>query len=305
LKVPTSEELLRRFHCWLDTPVPTLRVELLRIGAPLAILGFMSERVAHADEWLGETGFRVPDLGGKSSAQPLFVPALPNGLAWAVAAILVVSGLLVAAGVRPKIAAAVFAVVLAFVGLSDRLAAFTVAKLSPTLALTIALSPCGRRWGVDAWLAHRKDPGAERETHLASGSVRFIQILLPVIYSASGIAKMRGDWITNPYVLWAQLHDSFQTDVTFFLANHLPKKAWIGFSALTLAFEVLAPLWFAFRRTRIVGLALGVGMHAMIGAMFGPVRYFALLMISLLVAAYTPASILERVLLWRPRTPLA
>jgi hypothetical protein len=58
---------------------------------------------------------------------------------------------------------------------------------------------------------------------------------------------------------------------------------------LTLVFEVGAPLWFALPWTRIPALVYGVAMHAMIGLMFGPVIWFSLLMITLLVAAYAPA----------------
>jgi leucyl/phenylalanyl-tRNA--protein transferase len=48
------------FWRWLDEPQPALRLELVRIVAPLAILGFMSSRIAHADEWIGDGGFHVP-----------------------------------------------------------------------------------------------------------------------------------------------------------------------------------------------------------------------------------------------------
>src|SRR5690606_23964692 len=98
-----------RLERWLSTPQPVLRVEILRIGAPLAILGFMSSRLAHADEWLGDGGFRVPDLGVADYRQPLYVPPLPSWAAWLVAAVLVASGLAVAAGFRARRAAVVFA----------------------------------------------------------------------------------------------------------------------------------------------------------------------------------------------------
>lgn len=282
---------------WLLAPQPVLRVEILRIGVPLAILGFMASRVAYADEWLGQGGFRVPDLGvADDYRQPLYIPALPSWAAWSVAAVLAVSGLAVAAGVRARRAAVVFALAAAFVALSDRLAAFSVSKLAPVLAITIALAPSGSRLGVDAWLRRRRDPKAELPTHLPSGSVRFVQLLLAVIYSASGIAKMRGDWLTHPHVLWTHLHDSYQTGFTVFLANTLPAGAWTLLQAATLVLEAGAPLWFLLPRTRTAALVAGLGMHAMIGLMFGPVRYFAMLMMTLLLAAYTPAPLLERAL---------
>jgi hypothetical protein len=283
-----------RLERWLSAPQPVLRVEILRIGAPLAILGFMSSRLSHADELLGDAGFRVPDLGVADYRQPLYIPALPSWAAWLVAAVFVASGLAVAAGFRARRAAVVFAAAAAFVALSDRLAAFTVSKLAPVVGIAIALSPCGARFGVDSWLRLRRRPKAKLPMEAVSGSIRFIQVLLPVIYSAAGIAKVRGDWLSHPHVLWTHLHDTYQTSFTVFLANTLPAWAWTLLQILTLGFEVFAPLLFAYPKTRLLGLALGIGMHTMIALMFGPVRWFAMLMSTMLVAAYAPREWLEK-----------
>ena len=66
---------LRGISDWLEEPLPVLRIEIVRIAAPLAILGFMSGRLAHADEWIGDAGFRVPDLGG-DWRQPIYILSL-------------------------------------------------------------------------------------------------------------------------------------------------------------------------------------------------------------------------------------
>jgi hypothetical protein len=282
------------FFEWLDTPVHFLRLELVRIGAPLAILGFMSSRIAHADEWLGDAGFRVPDLGKSDYRQPLYLASLSSTSAWLVAAVLVASGLALAAGWRARWAAGIFAIVTAYVALSDRLAAFSVSKLAPVIAIALAASPCGTRWGVDAWLRKRRDPGAKLPKKIVSGSVRFFQILLPTIYCASGIAKGRGDWLKHSHVLWTHLHDTYQTSVTVALANILPAPSWTLLQGITLVFETLAPLWFVWKRSRTPALIWAVGMHTMIGLMFGPVRYFALLMATLVVASYAPETWLEK-----------
>jgi hypothetical protein len=200
---------------------------------------------------------------------------------------MVASGLAVALGWRTRKAALVFAATLAFVALSDRLAAFTVSKLSPVLMLALAASPSGSRVSVDAWLARKKDPARVPPT-LSRGTVRFFQVLLVVIYSGSGIAKLRGDWLHTPFVLWTHLHDSYQTAFAVALANALPASAWIVFQALTLVFEVGAPVLFALPRTRTLTFAFGIGLHLMIGLCFGPVKWFAMLMGSLLVGGYLP-----------------
>jgi hypothetical protein len=277
---------------WLDQPVSTLRIEVARICAPLAILGFMSSRLAHADEWIGNAGFRVPDLEG-DWRQPLFIPALDSWAAWLVAAVLVASGVACVLGIKTRWAALVFAMCLAFVALSDRLAAYTVSKLSPAVVLAIASGRAGSRFGVDAYFERKRGEGDPSPTRQPSGAVRFLQVLPVVIYSASGIAKVRGDWLHDPLVLWSHIHDSYQTPVSFALGSLLPGWTWTALQVLVLAFEVLAPVWFGFARTRTAAFVFGVGMHVMIGLMFGPVRWLALLMITLLVCGYVPDRLLD------------
>ena len=283
--------MFRALSRWLDEPVPVLRVEIVRIAAPLAILGFMSGRLAHADEWIGDAGFRVPDLGG-DWRQPLYVPPLPSALAWAVAAAMIAAGLACAVGYKTRASALVFAATLVFVAVSDRLAAFTVSKLSPAVILGVAAGPAGTRLGLDAWLAARRGAPAP-EPLRAMGSVRFLQLLPVTIYSASGIAKARGDWLSTPLVLWSHLHDSYQTRLSFALASILPGWSWTLMQGLVLAFEVLAPLCFAMERTRTYAFVFGLGMHAMIGLCFGPVVWFALLMMTLLVGGWLPEPFFE------------
>src|SRR5262249_7162744 len=149
-------------------------------------------------------------------------------------------------------------------------------------------SPAGARYSIDAWQRERRgDVGAPPEL-VASGSVRFFQLFLPVFYCASGLCKARGEWLTNPYVLWTHVHDSYQTSVSWAIAQVMPLFGWRALQLLVLGLELFAPLWLAWRRTRGLALCLFVGMHAMIGLMFGPVKWFALLMITLLCASYLP-----------------
>lgn len=276
-------------------PQPLVRLELIRIAAPLAILGFMAARIAHPDDWLSHAGFRIPDLGG-DWRQPIGIPPVPSWAAYAICASLVVSGLAVAVGAKTRISSAVFAILLVYVALADRLSAFTVSKLAPMVALVLCLTPSGARYSVDAWLRRRREPALPRPTHVSGGCVRFFQLFLPIFYGTSGLCKARADWLSEPYVLWSHLHDSYQTSVSFLIANHAPTWMWPVMQGTTLAFELGAPLWFAFRITRPYALGYGIAMHVMIGLMFGPVKWFSLLMIVLLVGSYAPVRWLERAL---------
>ncbi len=275
-------------------PKPIVRLEVVRIFAPLAILGFMSTRVAHPIDWLATTGFRIPEVAG-DWRQRAHLPPIDPWLAYVVCIGIVVSALATAAGAFTRWSAGVLAVLLAYVALADRLSAFTVSKIGPVIALALALAPSGTKWSVDAWRKQRKDKAYVPPAFVSGGCVSFFQFFLPAFYFSSGFYKFHGDWWDhyNDHVLFTHLHDSYQTPVSWLLANHLPGIAWTVLQWITLVFEMGAPLWFLLPWTRTPALIWAVSMHAMIGLMFGPVTWFALLMMTLLVASYAPATLLD------------
>jgi uncharacterized membrane protein YphA (DoxX/SURF4 family) len=286
----------RQASDWFS-PELIIRLEILRLFTPLAILGFLSSRIAYTDQWISEDGFCLPDLGTQDVHNAVYLPPIPVWAAWSVAGLLVICGLSVAAGFKTRLSAGAFAVLLLYVAMADRLAAFTVNRIAPMVALAICLSPAGTRFSVDAWLARRrlKGEGVVPRVDLASGgTIRFFQAFLVVFYTASGICKARGDWLKHPAVLWTHLHDSYQTAFTLVLANSLPAPMWTLFQAVTLAFECCALVWLVPRRLRPFGLGFGLGMHVLIGLMFGPVLWFSLLMMTLLSASFLPERLLER-----------
>jgi hypothetical protein len=264
-------------------PQPVERLALARVVVPFAVLGFLSSRLVHAADWLSPAGFHVPYLGGNDWRQPLYLPPIPAGVAWLVAALIAVAGICMAVGLYARPAAALFGALVAYVALADRLEAFTVTKLAPMLSLALCLAPCGVRYSVDAWRRRQ----SVRPDQIPGPVIRFLQVFLVVMYSGAGLAKLRGDWLAGD-VLWSHLHDSYQTSFAWMLARSVPRWAWQLLQYTTLVFEVGAPLWFALPWTRTPALIVGLGMHMMIGLMFGPVVWFALLMAGLLLAAYTP-----------------
>jgi hypothetical protein len=269
-----------RLEAWLTAPQRIERLELIRIVAPLILLGFLSSRLIHADEWISSRGFQLPDLGG-DWRQPVYIPALPPWAAWSVALLTAVSALALSAGLLTRIAAGLFTLSTGYLLLADRLEAFTVGKLAPMIALALLVSPAGARFSVDAWRRGTQP----LPTHVPGGAIRFFQLFLVTMYSGSGIAKIRGEWLSRP-VLFTHLHDSYQTSLTYFLVGAVPGWGWSALQIATVIFEAGAPLWFALGRTRRIALVYGLTMHALIGLMFGPVIWFALLMSLLLVASF-------------------
>jgi hypothetical protein len=263
-------------------PVPIIRLVFFRIFIPTAILLFLASRLLHADDWLSTAGFHPPVLED-DWRQPANIAPISPGAAWTLSIILVIAGLMTIAGALTRFSSAIFAALLLYTTLADRLEAFTVSKLGTCLAIALAFTPCDARYSVDAWWRRRKNPNLPLPTHVSGGNVRFFQITIPVFYFSSGVCKAMGDWLKDPYVLFSHLHDSYQTPVSLFAANHFSPWMWTVMQATTLAFEVGAPLWFAWRITRPYALLYGVAMHTLIGLMFGPVIWFALFLIALLV----------------------
>ena len=117
---------------WIHEPLPVLRLELMRIAAPLAILGFMSSRLDTRTSGSASAASTCRTSGGTGASRS-DVPPLPDALAWGLAVVMVVSGLACAAGFWTRRSGLVFAATLAFVAVDDRLAAFTVSKMSPVV----------------------------------------------------------------------------------------------------------------------------------------------------------------------------
>ena len=298
MKAPPAPRSLRdRFKDWLDQPQPIERLAFLRVVLPLIILGFLSSRLLHADHWLSPVGFRVPDLGGNDWRQPLYLPPVPPLAAWVIAGVTALAGILLAAGLFTRPAAGLFTSLLVYLALADRLEAFTVSKLAPMLALVLLVSPSGARYGLDAWRRARRDLKASSPTHVSGGAIRFLQAFLIVMYFGAGVAKLRGGWL-SANVLWSHLHSDYQTDFAWLTMRAFPPGAWQVLQVVTLLFEVGAPLWFSLRWTRRFALFAGLGMHAMIGLMFGPVLWFALLMSTLLIGVYAPERWFSRAREW-------
>jgi hypothetical protein len=287
-----GERLQTLGRTWL-APVPIVRLETLRILLPLAILAFMSIRAAHLGDWIGDTGFSLPDTGD-ARRQPIALAPLPLTAAFVVAVAMFVSGLCVAAGVRARVSAGVFSAILFYAALADRLSTFSVTKIGAVLMLALALSPCGARYGVDAWRRRRAEPSAPLPTHVSALQVRFFQALLLCVYFGAGICKYHGEWLERSDVLWTHIHDSYQTWFAYWLGNNLPPRSWAVLQWVTLIFEIGAPIWFVVRATRGAAIVVALGMHAFIGLMFGPVIWFSVLMMSLVIGCWLPERQLER-----------
>src|SRR5262249_7059612 len=146
----------------------------------------------HVEHWLTDVGFVVPPRAAGDYRQPLYIPPIPVWLGVLVSVATVASGVATSLGWRTRWTSGVFAALLAYLALADRLESFTVNKLCTVVAIALFASPAGARYGLDA----RPKRDDQRPTYVGWGNVRFFQVLLMFMYFGSGWAKIKGGWLT-------------------------------------------------------------------------------------------------------------
>jgi len=150
-------EFLTLVERHLLAPRPIARLVVVRIFASLAILGFLSSRIVHADDWLSVAGFRLPDVDRLAHA------ARAAGATG-------VGGVDGRRGAhrhrarhrRRRVHAVVERPVRGAAGLRRaRRPARGVHRVQAraVVALALCLSPSGARASVDAWRLRRREPG--------------------------------------------------------------------------------------------------------------------------------------------------
>lgn len=129
-------------------------------------------------------------------------------------------------------------------------------------------------------------------------SVRVFQMMLLTIYFATGFTKVYGgDWLKHTDVVWSHAQGYYCTDFAAFLLRHLPPVGWTIIQYSVLVFELGAPLWFGWRRTRPFAVLFGLSFHLGIALMMKAVWVFSLQMVTfyiLFLPEGTAATCLKR-----------
>jgi hypothetical protein len=144
-------------------------------------------------------------------------------------------------------------------------------------ALTLALTPCGAAWSVDAWWRARSGRPAIGEVPVLG--YRLVQLQLLVMYLWTGLDKL-GDpaWLNGSAIYYAVSEANFSRAPWLFDPLLQGPAGW-ALSAVLVAFTLIFEIGFVplvlHPRTRKATLAAGAALHAGIFAtmsvgMFGP-----------------------------------
>ena len=161
------------------------------------------------------------------------------------------------------------------------------------LLLYLVIAPAGTRLSMDSWL--RRKQGKEKPTEYVSATIatRLIQVHLAGLYLLMGLVKLAGETWWNGTAMWWLIArpDSRWFDLTF-LAPH--EFVWNLWTHVTVAFELLFPVFIWNRLARPALLVAAVLVYIPLTLVTGLTLFFASLLVANL--AFVSPTVLERVL---------
>ncbi len=272
---PGSSRASRLLDFWFEAVDP-VRLDTFRVLFSSVLLLYLGVRLLHPYEWL--TSFGLHYTGEtRLSIDPVPWPLLPALLVPPFVALLVASIVCVIVGWRVRLFLWVVLALVVYVQYVDWLTISTPNKLFVVGFAVLALAPPRSR---------QEDGGALRQS---AWPVRVLQATLLIQYLTAGTCKaVFGDWFLHSDVLWSHVQGVHRTDIGAFLLRVLPKEAWSVMMYSALAFEILAPVLFAIRRTRLLACVWGFGFHMMVSATMTKFIYFGLQMTTFYVLFLEP-----------------
>jgi len=115
-------------------------------------------------------------------------------------------------------------------------------------------------------------------------SVRVFQMMLLTIYFATGFTKVYGgDWLIHSDVVWSHAQGYYCTEFAALLLRNLPPVGWTIVQYSVIVFELGAPVWFVWRRTRPFAILFGLSFHLGIALMMQAVWVFSLQIVTFYV----------------------
>ena len=275
------------YHRFWFAPTTSHTTALLRVLA--GGMAFYSTAIwgLELEAFFGDRGFQPSSLieprGG-----PSFWFHLPDAWLWPAHSACLAALACYTLGAGTPVAKWLAFLIVASYAQRAPMATFGLDQILTFLTLYLALAPCGRVWSVDSLLFRKSaEPACSPRNTVAT---RLIQVHLCVLYTAAGLAKLKGEAWWDGSAIWKAIANlEYQTaDLTWLSAaepvGHL-------LTHMTVAWELTfwALVWRP--RLRPYVLAIGAGMHVGIGAFLG-MWTFGLVML-FAYAAFVPAGALR------------
>ena len=284
-----AADLAAAYHRFWFAPSAPHALAVVRILAGGMTLYSTSVWGLELEAFFTDGGYQPAELintrGGLS-----FWFLVPDAWVWPVHCACLVALALYTAGAGTVVTKWLAFIIVASYAQRAPMATFGLDQIETFLTLYLALAPCGAVFSIDSLLRRRREPvGLSARNTLSPRNTlatRLIQVHLCVLYTAAGLAKLKGEAWWDGTAIWkAAANLEYQTgDLTWIAAaepiGHL-------LTHVTVAWEL--SFWALVWRPRLrpYVLAIGAGMHLGIGAFLG-MWTFGLIMTFAYVAFVPP-----------------
>jgi uncharacterized membrane protein YphA (DoxX/SURF4 family) len=282
------EELKRLDDYWFRS-IPAWRLALFRIVFVLAVFPYFHARLGFPAELFGDSASRMPDLALNADSlhrqlQPIYFRPFSEQMILIVSVAYYVASFCLVIGFRCRAAALALSLFCFATVFMDPFGTYSINRSSAWTFLIVAVSPSGRAWSLDAWLAARRAGanGVASPAEISAWSLRTLQWFLLIWYATAGISKLNNAWSFpgRGDLVFGHIQGAYMNDVSFFVLHNAPRWTLAFMETITIIFEVGAPLWFVNSRTRPFAMMIGAGMHIGIASMFIKLWFFSIQMIA-------------------------
>jgi len=191
---PTEQPAVGRASAWdrfLFEPRSTAPMTLVRIGWGALVAGWALTLLPDVDPFLTDGALRYDLPTPAGSWNPLDWIAW-SGAPLAACLLLAVAGLATMVGFRTRLSSAVAVLCLLALQRTNTTVFNSGDLLLRLIGISVALSPCGLLWSVDAALARRRGERTEPAPWRAPWALRLLQLHIAIGYLLSAAAKLRG-----------------------------------------------------------------------------------------------------------------
>ena len=200
-------------------------------------------------------------------------------------ALIGVSAVCVAVGLRYRVAIIAFFALFAYVELIDKTTYLNHYYLISLLALLMIFLPLNRVASADAVLA-RWRRGRAPQAFISAWTVWALRAQVGAVYVFGGIAKLDSDWLLNAQPLRIWLRHSADLP----LVGPALSETWVAYAMSWggAAFDLTIVGWLLWRRSRPFAYAALVAFHLATWALFPAIGMFPLIMICLSTIFFPP-----------------
>ena len=274
------------------------RFLLFRIVLGILVLFKITSLSPHWLDFFGENGFFPRDLAQVYSSRPLisyfgitdslvqYFSITPDQASIAIMYTMGIAAICLMAGLFSRLSVSIllFFHISMMGSFNDYI--YGVDYFLASLLFYALFFPLGQKYSLDHYLENKIGFHLSKFRIRSAEATTILGIHLSIVYFVGGITKLGGPTWWNGGAIWTSLERPDLNIAMRFVEYFDIYYLFVALGVATIVVELLYPVMIWFRKTRVVWLALTLGMHLFIGIIM-ELHYFASVMIFFNLIAFS------------------